>query len=101
MFVIHGEAPSGRGGRIVSADSLALDYASVRSKDADGHLHVASSIVSAAQVNPYNGSEIPNWQALGLDPNRVYMLLRDRHFRASPFCFATARKPQTTTIATL
>ena len=60
-----------------ASDAYALDYASVRTKDADGHLHVASSIVSAAQVNPYQGSEIPNWQALGLDPQRVYMLLRE------------------------
>jgi len=56
---------------------LALDRASVRSYDKDGHLHVAECVISKACVNPYNGAEIPDWESLGLDPNRVYMLLRD------------------------
>ena len=58
-------------------DALALDRASVRSFDADGHLHVASSVVSAAQVNDYLGEEIPGWEELGLDPQMMYPLLRD------------------------
>jgi hypothetical protein len=30
-----------------------------------------------ASVCPFNGSEIPDWQQLGLDPNRVCELNRD------------------------
>ena len=57
---------------------IALDRdPSKRSYDKDGHLHVEESIISKATVNPYKGSEIPGWEALGLDPNRIYMLLRD------------------------
>lgn len=55
---------------------LALDE-SVRSYDQDGHLHVKIANISKAAVNPYRGAEIPDWKKLGLDPNRVYRLLRD------------------------
>jgi hypothetical protein len=59
-------------------DRVAFDRAaSARTVDQDGHLHVASSVISAAAVNPYNGSEIPDNEALGLDPNKVYQLFRD------------------------
>jgi hypothetical protein len=54
---------------------LALDR-SVRSYDQDGRLHVAVSHLTKACVNQYRGSEIPNFQQLGLDANRVYNLLR-------------------------
>ena len=57
--------------------NFAFDYSSVRRNDADGHLFVGSSVISAAQVNPYNGREIPGYAQLGLDPDRKYMLLRD------------------------
>ena len=50
---------------------------SLRSVDADGHLRVEMSRISKANICPYKGSEIPNWQALGLDPNRIYRLFRD------------------------
>lgn len=50
---------------------------SLRSYDQDGRLHVESSNISKATVNPYYGSEIPNYQQLGLDPKKVYYLLRD------------------------
>ena len=56
--------------------SLAQDR-SLRSYDQDGRLHVESSNISKATVNPYYGSEIPNYQQLGLDPKKVYYLLRD------------------------
>ena len=56
--------------------SLAQDR-SLRSYDQDGRLHVESSNISKATVNPYNGSEIPNYQQLGLEPKKVYYLLRD------------------------
>lgn len=58
-------------------NTMALDRDSVRTYDADGHLHVARANISKAIVNPYNGSEIPGYAELGLDPQRVYMLLRD------------------------
>lgn len=63
----------------MGADSMSIvfDYASVRRNDVDGHLFVGSSVISAAQVNPYNGQEIPGYARLGLDPDRKYMLLRD------------------------
>lgn len=56
---------------------LALDRDSVREFDADGRLRVALAHISKATVNPYYGEEIPDWEALGLDPKRKYMLLRD------------------------
>ena len=57
---------------------IAMDRApTARRTDADGRLHVAVSNISKANVCPYLGREIPNNVALGLDPNRVYNLLRD------------------------
>lgn len=56
---------------------LAFDRGSVRSYDTDGRLHVARSHISKANICPYRGDEIPGAEMLGLDPNKVYMLLRD------------------------
>lgn len=56
--------------------SLAQDR-SLRSYDQDGRLHVESSNISKATVNPYYGGEIPNYRQLGLEPKKVYYLLRD------------------------
>ena len=56
---------------------LAFDRATVRSIDVDGRMHVEISNISKATVNPYRGSEIPDWETLGLDANRIYFLLRD------------------------
>ncbi|WOB75925.1 DUF2213 domain-containing protein [Achromobacter xylosoxidans] len=56
---------------------LAFDRATVRRIDVDGRMHVEISNISKATVNPYRGSEIPDWEALGLDANRIYFLLRD------------------------
>jgi len=58
------------------ADIFAFDK-SVRNFDVDGRLHVATTNISKAMVCPYLGSEIPGYQQLGLDANRVYQLLRD------------------------
>jgi 8-oxo-dGTP pyrophosphatase MutT (NUDIX family) len=70
--------PAGVVKRKHGMDCLAFDRESVRTKDPlDGHLHIASSVVSAAQVNDYRMEEIPNAEALGLVPGRVYALLRD------------------------
>ncbi len=60
-----------------SALALALDRESVREIDKDGRLKVAVTNISKATVNPYVGREIPDWEKLGLDPNKVYRLFRD------------------------
>ncbi|MDE1479967.1 DUF2213 domain-containing protein [Xenorhabdus bovienii] len=57
-------------------DRLAFDR-SIRSKDGNGHLIVERTILSKAAVNPYRGKEIPGYERLGLDPEKVYHLLRD------------------------
>lgn len=58
-------------------DRLALDRATVRRLDVDGRMHVELNPISKANVCPYYGREIPSSEALGLDPAKVYMLLRD------------------------
>lgn len=55
---------------------LALDKSTFRHKDADGHLHILRMNISKATVNPYRGTEIPMWEELGLDPEKIYYLLR-------------------------
>ena len=55
---------------------LAFDR-TARRIDADGRLHVDRSHISKATVNPYYGKEIPGFEALGLQPDKVYRLLRD------------------------
>lgn len=60
-----------------SATVLAMDRSS-RRIDLDGHLHVESTNISKANVCPYYGYEIPNHKELGLDPQKSYMLYRDR-----------------------
>lgn len=56
--------------------TLALDR-SARRIDADGRLHVDRSHISKAAVNPYYGLEIPGFESLGLEADRVYRLFRD------------------------
>ncbi|MDE2434728.1 MAG: DUF2213 domain-containing protein [Sphingomonadales bacterium] len=56
---------------------MAMDRASVRSRDANGYLHVEISNISKANVCPYYGQEIPGWQDLGLEADEVYYLYRD------------------------
>src|SRR3954471_17632980 len=55
---------------------FAFDRSS-RSYDAEGRMHVRLSNISKATVNPYRGNEIPGYQGLGLDSDKVYYLLRD------------------------
>ncbi|MEI7296607.1 DUF2213 domain-containing protein [Paraburkholderia tropica] len=62
---------------IASRNCLAFDRASVRTFDQDGRLHVKLTHISKANVCPYRGNEIPEAEKLGLDPDRIYMLLRD------------------------
>ncbi len=59
------------------SNRLAFDRSSVRTIDADGRLHVAKSHISKANVCVYYGKEIPGYEALGLQPDKVYRLLRD------------------------
>jgi ADP-ribose pyrophosphatase YjhB (NUDIX family) len=60
-----------------SAFLIAMDRDSVREKTRDGRLIVKKTHISKANVCPYRGKEIPGWQDLGLEPDRVYNLLRD------------------------
>lgn len=57
-------------------DAIALDRDSVREKDADGRLHVKTANLSKATINPYYGREIPRAAELGLEPGKLYYLLR-------------------------
>jgi hypothetical protein len=56
---------------------IAQDRDTVREKTRDGRLVVKKTNISKANVCPYRGEEIPGWEELGLDPQRVYNLLRD------------------------
>lgn len=59
-------------------DILAYDrMGSVRTTDAEGRLRVAATPISKANVCPYMGREIPSNRELGLDPERIYQMLRD------------------------
>ena len=64
-------------------DKMALDRASARSFDKDtGRMTVSVTNISKANICPYRGDEIPGWDeetkthVLGLDGDKVYMLLR-------------------------
>jgi hypothetical protein len=57
--------------------AFAFDRESVRREDDDGHMHVGVTNISKANVCPYWGREIPDHEALGLDPNKQYRLYRD------------------------
>lgn len=57
--------------------AMAFDRDSAREKDADGRLKIAEANISKANVCPYYGREIPDYEKLGLDPARKYRLLRD------------------------
>jgi uncharacterized protein len=57
--------------------ALAFDKATVRSFDKDGRLHIEVTPISKANICPYYGREIPNSKSLGLQPDKVYYLLRD------------------------
>lgn len=63
--------------RTIDRSRMALDRASIRSFDADGRLHVAVCNISKANVCGYLGREIPDFERLGLNPDRMYQLLRD------------------------
>lgn len=77
------EAEPEHAGATDSALTLALDRDSVREKRRDGQLVVKRARITKANVCPYRGAEIPGWDkdkgvhALGLDPDKIYHLLRD------------------------
>jgi uncharacterized protein len=54
----------------------AFDKQTSRSRDSDGRMRVKDCILSTAEVNPYNGREIPGWDKLGLNPDAVYRMYR-------------------------
>ena len=56
--------------------TIAMDK-SMRRIDGNGHLIVERTVITKAAVNPYFGKEIPNYEQLGLDPDKIYNLLRD------------------------
>lgn len=56
--------------------TLAFDR-SARTIDTDGRMHVAASRITKAAVNPYYGKEIVGGELLGLEPDKLYRLLRD------------------------
>lgn len=58
-------------------ENFAFDRSSVRSIDTDGRLHIAKSHISKAMICPYYGKEIPGYESLGLDPDKIYKLFRD------------------------
>jgi hypothetical protein len=50
---------------------------SMREYDLDGRMFVSDANISKACINPYRGSEIPDYIALGLEPNKIYQMYRD------------------------
>lgn len=65
---------------------------SARYIDDNGHLIVKETVITKADVNPYYGKEIPNGAALGLDPEKIYFLLRDpEELRAGMQSFAAGQ----------
>ena len=65
-------------------EHVALDADSKRTYDANGFLHVSISPLTRVQVAPYHGSEIPGWQSLGLDPERIYKGYRSAEELSKP-----------------
>jgi len=59
-------------------DHMAFDRANtVRRIDDDGHLFVSPVVLSASDVCGYLGSEIPGFESLELQPDRVYQMWRE------------------------
>jgi hypothetical protein len=58
---------------------LAFDRDTSQGRTEDGfqRLHVKHAPITKACVSPYYGHEIPKGKELGLEPNKIYQLLRD------------------------
>lgn len=67
------------GSKFTRPAGMGYDKISFRVKDVDGrlHLHEKLSHISKACVSPYLGSEIPDFETLGLQADKIYKLLRD------------------------
>ena len=65
-------------------ETLAFDRASVRRIDDNGFMHVAVSPFTREQVAPYYGYEIPGWEELKLDPQKIYYGYRPAEELAKP-----------------
>lgn len=61
---------------LAGAELLAFDRGTVRTKDADGRMHVSLTNISREQVAEYLGSEVPMGDQLGLDPKALYKIYR-------------------------
>ena len=61
----------------MNQNTVAFDKASARHYDDNGFLIVDSTVITKAAVNPYYGKEIPDYESLGLDPEKIYNMLRD------------------------
>lgn len=76
----------------MSTARLTFDLATARAYDDDGRMHVSATPISKANVCEYWGREIPDWQSLRLNPNRVYRMYRHPEaLRAA--CDSFARQP--------
>lgn len=62
---------------VLAFDCYAFDYSTVRSTNEDGLLFISGTHISKATVNEYLGAEIPDAKELGLEPTKMYRLLRD------------------------
>ena len=62
--------------RWLANTAMAMDRGTARRFDQDGHLHLDAQPISKAMVSGYYGREIPDYRRLGLEPNRMYRLLR-------------------------
>src|SRR5277367_2353470 len=59
-----------KGTRRIVTDSvlrLALDKGTTRKFDADGQMHISIANISKANICPYKGEEIPDYELLGLE----------------------------------
>lgn len=55
---------------------MALDEASARFIDEEGRMHIAETNICKASINPYRGEEIPDWEKLGLEKDKIYQMFR-------------------------
>lgn len=59
-----------------SVDVMMLLAADEKRFDVDGHMHTSNTPLTKSNICEYLGSEIPEFQKHGLDPNKRYKLLR-------------------------
>lgn len=75
-FIYHKHEHAALGLARALGKKLTFDFASVRTVDQDGRMHVAKTPICMAAVNDYRGSEIPGWEELKLDPDAIYAMFR-------------------------